>query len=70
MAQQRRQIAEELTRQESAMRQAVAKASQSRAAAEQSAIATIKAAQAEALDQEIEDDDQEAIALAVSMIDL
>ena len=42
MAQQRRQIAEELTRQESAMRQAVAKASQSRAAAEQSAIATIK----------------------------
>ena len=37
---------------------------------EQSAIATIKAAQAEALDQEIEDDDQEAIALAVSMIDL
>ncbi len=63
MAQQRRQIAEELTRQESAMRQAVAKAAQS-------AIATIKAAQAEALDQEIEDDDQEAIALAVSMIDL
>ena len=45
------------------MRQEAAKAAQS-------AIATIKAAQAEALDQEIEDDDQEAIALAVSMIDL
>lgn len=70
MAEQRRAIAAELAEQESMQRQAVAKASQTRATAERQAAATIVAAQAEALEQEIEDDDQEAIALAVSLLDL